>query len=81
MCAAHMSECADGGKDETPNQSWHVAVPFKLRSDKKKHKREDLRPSASSLAWLAWQGLSELEMEMSGSDRIDLIVSVINAAW
>lgn len=77
--AAHMSKCADGGKDETTNQSWHVvAVPFKLRSDKEKHHWEDLRPSASSLAWLAWQGPSETEMETSERDMIDFFVSVIN---
>lgn len=64
--AAHMSQCADSGKDETTNQSWRVvAVPFKLRSDKEKHGWKDLRPSTSSLAWLAWLGLSETELEPS----------------
>lgn len=63
---AHISQCADGGNDETTNQSWRVvAVPFKLRSDKEKHHWEDLRPSTSSLAWLAWLGLSETELEPS----------------
>lgn len=61
--AAHMTQCADSGKDETTNQGWRVvAVPFKLRSDKDKHLWEDLRPSTSSLAWL---GLSEAEPEPS----------------
>lgn len=63
---AHISQCADGENDETTNQSWRVvAVPFKLRSDKEKHHWEDLRPSTSSLAWLAWLGLSETELEPS----------------
>lgn len=59
----HMKQCADSGKVETANQGWRaVAVPFKHWSDKRKHPCEYLRPSSSSLTWLAWLDLSETEL-------------------
>lgn len=69
----HMAECADGGKDDTTNQSWHVEFLSRLRSDKEKHRREDLRPSASSLAQLARRGPSDTEMGTSWPGMVHFI--------